>query len=485
MADDLKKQTISGLVWSTVHRGCGILLGFISSIILARLLTPSDYGCIGMLSIFMTVSTTFIDGGFGAALIQKKDPSPQDYSTIFYWNLLFSVFLYCILFIASPAISNFYHTEILCKVLRIQGIVLVINSARIVQLCQLRKKLQFKIIALVEISVSLFSLLLTIFLAWKGAGVWALVGQQISVSILTTILYWVYGVWRPLRTFSWQSFNELFNFGGFILLSNIINSICNNIQGLLIGRFYSPSTMGYYSKAKSTEELSSTFVSQVIEQVAYPVFSKARTDMEYMKKMLQKFTCVLAFITFPIMLLLILLAKPIFIVLYSEKWLMSVPYFQILCISGVAVCLQGINYSAVAALGRSKSLFRWTLVKRGLGLVMLVLGLMIYGIKGLLAGMVVTSWIIYSINAYLSQKYVGYSLRNQFIDLLPILCLSMFSLVVSYLVGLGFSNEFYLTKAIIQFIAFGISYITLAYLFRVTALNSIREIVGIIRNKEK
>lgn len=485
MAQSLKEKTVSGVIWSALQKSGSIMLSFISSIILARLLTPEDYGCIGMLAIFMALSSTFIDGGFGSALIQKKNPTNDDYSTIFYWNLGLSLFLYLILFISAPAIARFYHTDILCNVLRVQGVVLILNAARIVQANQLRKQLKFKKIAVIDISVSAVSLTITILMAWKGFGVWALVTQQIAVSALSTFVYWITSKWHPLLAFSKQSFKELFGFGGFILLSNLINTFCNNIQGLLIGRLYNPSMMGYYSKAKSTEELASTFISQIMDQVTYPVLAEAQNDMDYLIRMIRKFIGVLAYTTFPLMLLLILLAKPIFVLLYSDKWLSSVPYFQILCVAGMAICLQGINYYAVAAIGKSGKLFKGTLIKRGLGLVFIIGGLFITGIKGLLVGMVISSWLIYLINAILVHRYVGYRIVYQIKDLLPIIIVSLLSFIVAYLFPTLFSIDNIYLKGGIQLTAFLSVYILVSYIFRIEALEFSKEIGLSLLHKTK
>ena len=477
MTENLKDKTVTGVVWSAFQKGGSILVGFISSIVLARLLTPEDYGLIGMLAIFIAVSEVFINGGFGSALIQKKRPTDMDYSTFFIWNLTISVFLYGVLFLCAPLIARFYNQEILCSILRIHGLILIINAVSLVQTYQLRKQLNFKKIGTIEVSVSALSLLVCIYFAWKGYGVWALVIQTLLGGTLKTLLFWISSKWRPMPKFSVQSFKELFSFGGFILLSNLINTFCNNIQGLLIGKFYNPTTMGYYSKARSTEELSSNFIAQVIDQVAYPVLAEAQNDNAYMIRMLKKFICVLAYLTFPIMLLLILLAKPVFVVLYSEKWLQSVPYFQILCLAGLAICLQGINYYAVAAVGKSKDMFVWTLVKRALGLCFIVGGLAIWGIKGLLAGMVLTSYMIYFINAGLVSKHIGYTGIHQFKDLLPVILVSGVSFFVAFLAGYFFHLNMYVEGAI-QLVIFAAIYLGLSLLFKLEAFAFSKEVVG-------
>ena len=210
---NLKKKAASSMVWTSIQKFTGMGIGFISGIILARLLTPYDYGCIGMLSIFMVVAESFIDGGFGAALIQKKRPTQEDYSTIFYWNLGMAVVMYAILFFCAPAIARFYKIPLLCSVLRVQGLILFIYAFNIIQKNQLRKTLNFKILSIVTITTSLVSLGITIFLAYKGFGVWALVIQHLLMAAIPALVFWFYLKWRPSLVFSWKSFKELFSFG--------------------------------------------------------------------------------------------------------------------------------------------------------------------------------------------------------------------------------------------------------------------------------
>lgn len=484
MADTLKERTVFGVVWSGLQKFGSVLLAFISTIVLARLLMPEDYGCVGMLAIFLSVAGTFVDGGFGSALIQKKSPTKEDYSTIFYWNLGISLLLYLILFLTAPLIARFYHTPLLCSVLRVQGVVLIINAIRIVQTNQLRKQLRFKKIAVVDLSVNAFSLAVTIWMAWKGYGVWALVAQQLIVSFLTTLIYWATGHWWPLLTFSKQSFKELFKFGGFILLSNLINTFCNNIQGLLIGRLYNSTTMGYYSKARATEQIPSNLISGVIDQVAYPVLSEAQNDKPYLVEILRKFIGVLAYTTAPIMMLLVVLAEPIFLLLYSERWLPSVPYFQILCFAGLFTCLQGVNYFAVAAVGKSGSLFKGTLLKRSIGLVLVIGGLLLFKIKGLLVGMVLTSFTIYLINAILAAKHTGYRLIQQFKDLLPIAVVTAAATLTTLAVSqLGISHMY--AKAGVQLAVFVAIYLGGSLLFKLKALAATKEMAAVLMKKFK
>ena len=480
MAQDLKTKTISGMIWSAVQKFGNMGISFVSNIVLARMLTPEDYGCIGMLAIFIVVSNTFVDGGFGSALIQKKDPTQEDYSTIFWWNIFISSVLYGVLYLSAPFIAEFYHMELLSSILRVQGIVLIINSLNIIQTNQLRKQLKFKRLANVTIIAHIIAAVSAIILAWKGWGVWALVAQQIIASSFISILLWILNKWMPDFSFSKESFKQLFSFGSFILISNLINTFCNNIQGLLIGRFFSPAVMGYYTQAHKLEAIASQSFSSVVDQVSYPVLSKFQNDNNVLKSVLQRLLVSLSFVTFPMMLILILVAEPLILLLYGEQWLNSVPYFQILCVAGIAICLQGILYYAVASKGKSKDLFVWTIIKRSVGLLAMVIGMSLWNVKGLLWGMVFGSWFIMLANSYLVSKHIGYSFLLQIKDLLPLFFVSLISFILTYLLSLLLVWTIYVKAVIVLFI-YLVIYFGLSYFFKINALDFCLEIIKTYR----
>ena len=299
------------MVWTALQKYSTMLIAFISGIILARLLTPYDYGCIGMLSIFMVLAEAFIDCGFGSALIQKKHPSQEDYSTIFFWNLGMAIVMYIILFISAPAISRFYDIPLLCGVLRVQGLVLFIYAFNIVQRNQLRKTMNFKVLSIISITTALISLVITILMAYNGFGVWALVAQNLITAVIPAIVFWFYIKWRPSLAFSWSSFKELFGFGFYMFLTNLLNHFGQQIQGLLIGKVYNADTMGYYSKAHNTEKLASTSISSIMTQVTYPLYAEAQDNKQMLSNMIRRITMTLSYITFPLLFILLLCAKPI------------------------------------------------------------------------------------------------------------------------------------------------------------------------------
>lgn len=439
------------MMWSAVQRFSALFIQFISGIILARLLSPYDYGCIGMLAVFVALSEAFIDGGFGSALIQKKRPTQEDYSTIFWWNVLMAFFVYCILFFAAPFVSKFYGIPLLCNVLRVQGLVLFFYALNIVQRNQLQKHLNFRILSIVSISTSLISLVITVYLAYKGFGVWALVAQNVFSAFIPALVFWFYVKWRPNFSFSVSSFRELFGFGFYMFLAHLLNSFSSQIQGLLIGKLYSPSTMGFYSKAHDTEKLASQSISQVMMQVSFPLYSEAQNDNEILIAMIKRLTSTIAYLSFPLLFILLLTAKPIFVLLYSERWLSSVPYFQVLCIAGLAMCLQSVNLQAIPAIGKSKEMFIWTIVKRMVGLTAIIGGLFFFGMKGLLVGAVFNSWFSYFVNIVLVSKYIGYKWKQQLLDLAPILFASFVSAIISYGISrlLKYNDNLYLSGVII------------------------------------
>lgn len=461
----LKQKAASGMVWTAVQKYSTMGIQFISGIILARLLTPYDYGCIGMLSIFMVLAEAFIDGGFGSALIQKKQPTQEDYSTIFFWNLGMAVVMYAVLFFCAPTIARFYNIPLLSSVLRVQGLILFIYAFNVVQRNQLKKKLNFKILSIVTITTSIIALAVTIVMAYKGFGVWSLVAQGLISAAIPALVFWFYIKWRPIMTFSWKSFKELFSFGFYMFLTHIVNNFAGQIQGLLIGKVYNPSTMGYYSKAVGTERLASQSISSVMTQVTYPLYAQVQDDKEVMQNMIKRLTMTISYVTFPLMLILILIAEPLFLLLYSDRWLSSVPYFQILCIAGLASCLGAVNLQTISAIGKSKTMFVWTLIKRSVGIAFVVLGLLLWGMKGLLCGVVLNNYFYFFVNISLVSKYIGYRWTKQLKDLLPVALVSILAFVISYVIGYVVKGNIYV-NGILMLVAYLVIYLGWSIIFR-------------------
>ena len=323
MSSTLKQQTISGMLWSAIQRFGTMIISFVSNIVLARLLSPDDYGCIGLLAIFIVLAETFVNGGFGAALIQKKNPTQEDYSTVFYWNILVAILLYVVLFFIAPYVAVFYKIPLLSSVLRVQGIILIIHALSIVQLNILRKQLQFKKLSIIQLLSSVISVVVAIILAYSGFGVWTLVFQQLLLAFFVTLILWITTTWKPILCFSINSFKELFGYGSFLLLSDLMNNLCDNIQGLIIGLKFSARDMGFYTQARKLETIPTTSISQVVNLVAFPVYSKLQDNKEQLYLAVQKSSRMMNFLNFPLMILLVVIAEPLIVFLYSDFFIFA------------------------------------------------------------------------------------------------------------------------------------------------------------------
>ena len=302
-------------------------------------------------------------------------------------------------------------------------------------------------------------------MAYKGFGVWALVAQSLVTAFIPALVFWFVIRWRPILHFSKESFHSLFGFGFYMFATNMVNRFSSRLVGLLIGKLYSPATLGYYSKALNVQNMASHSVSSVISQVTYPLYAQVQDNRTRMINMIKRLTMTISFITFPIMFILMLTARPIFVLLYSERWLNSVPYFQVLCLVGLSECLQAVNTQTIAAIGKSKTMFNWSLLKWAFGLSFIIGGLVAFGMKGLLVGVVIFNWFCYSVNIGLVSKYIGYSWKAQLLDILPVAAVSCLAALVSFWVGELLGTGLYV-DGIIKLLVFAIIYVGWALLFK-------------------
>lgn len=481
--ESLKQKAAAGMIWTAIQKYSGMVVGFISSIILARLLLPDDYGAIGMLAIFMSLAEVFIDAGFDSALIQKKEPTQTDYSTVFYFNLVMSGILYLFIYFFAPLIANFYRMPILCKILRIQGLILFIYAFSIIQRNQIRKNLRFKKLAKITITTSIISLIVTVFLAYMGFGVWALVIQHYVAALVPCIFFWLTTEWHPSLEYSWKSFKELFSFGSFMFLNNIFTTFSERITGLLVGRWFNPATMGYFSKASSTTDYATLSISGVVLQTTYPLYAKVQDDKVRMANMVKNISSTLAYLTVPLLSLMILVAKPIFVLLYTERWLPCVPYFRLLCLAGMVICLFAVNNQTISAIGKSKVTFTWTVVKQIISISLQLVGIIVWGMMGLLVGKVLSAWISYFVNITLVSKYIGYKNYQQLKDLFPIFFISALAVVGSYFITLPLELSLYV-DGVVKVIVFVLIYGGWSLVFKPEAFKYSLSILNVLKSKK-
>lgn len=474
----LGAKAATGAIWASIDKFSSMVLQFLVNLILARLLLPSDFGAIGMLTIFISVSQVLIDGGFGSALIQKKNPTQSDYSTIFFWNIFFSTIIYLFIFILSPYIGDFFSMPILSKILRVVGLGIIVNSVLDIQATRLRKNLAFKKLAITNLGSYSLSATIAIISAYNGFGVWSLVIMQLSYGIFSIIVLRIISGWSPSFSFSKESLKGLFYFGGYIMASNILQEICRNIQGIIIGRSFSATQMGYYSQAQKLDTIVSYSIPQVIVQVMYPVYSSVQDDKDKLIDIIKMNLRVIAVLIFPILVVLIILANILIEFLYGNKWVNSVIYFQILCCGGFFVCLQNVNYYAVAAIGKSKPLFIWSFYKWFFLILSIFIG-SLWGMNGIMWGMVCGSINIYVINALLTSKYVGLRFYYQIKCLSPIFLTTIISVSLSYIASLIIHND------VLICMIFGFCYVVICLISKLKALDDLKLIINKITETHK
>lgn len=471
MSDNsLKAKTISAMLWSSIGKFGTMGISFVSNMVLARLLLPEDFGLIGMLTIFIAISEVFILGGFGQALIQKKNSTHTDYSTVFYWNLFASFLFYGILYLSAPAISSFYGMPLLCKVLRIQSITLIINSFAVVQSNQLIKQLKFKALSIRNVSAVIIGTTVAIIMAYKGYGVWSLVVSSIVSSFVGVLLLWGQSSWRPKWEFSMDSFKQLFAFGGLMALSSLVDKIYNELQGLIIGKWYSPADLGYYSQAHKLEQVPVQALSQIVSQVSFPVFSSLQDNKERLLYGVRKNLIAVTYLNFPMSILLMVVGAPLIRLAYGPNWDVAIPYFQILCFAGMMFTTNTMNNQVIKALGKSNIYFYAQLAKRTIGILLMIIGATI-GIWGLLGAVALNSYVFYFISASINKRLLGYGVFNQLRDIGGNFLVAAFVGIGVYLFGRLIPMNQYV-MLVLQILIYSGLYILLSKLFNLDGLNT-------------
>lgn len=431
MDKSLEQKAAKSTVWASIDRFSVLGITFVVNMIMARILSVDDYGLVGMITIFTSVSSVLVDGGFGNALIQKKEPTQTDYSTVFLWNLGLAVVLYMLIYLAAPLIALFFNEPQLLGITRLLAIIIVLNSLIVTQVSRMRKLLEFKNLAVVNVTSAIVSGAAGVGLAKAGAGVYALVWMQVIMCGMQLIIISIAGGWRPSLEFSTSTFKKMFSYGGYLLAANVLQIFCNNFQNVIIGKKFSVGQLGLYSLAQKIDQITSFQLSQVLMQVMFPIYSQLQDEEERLREVLAMNMRVIAFVMFPLLTMLILLAEPVLGLLFSYKWVAAAPYLQILSIGGFFVTLQNLNFYAVAAKGKSRALFYWSFYKWGMLLLLMLAGSQ-FGIFGLLGGLVLSNVNIFMVNAALASRHVGFRLRTQARILSPLFAAALFTGALSF-----------------------------------------------------
>jgi len=415
MPSTLQQKAVKGVSWNLAERFGNQGMRFVLAIFLARLLTPEDFGLIGMITVFFAVAEVFVQSGFGQAYIQKKEVNNADADTVFYSNLFISILVYGLLWLAAPAIAAFYEQPVLIELTRVMGLVVIINAFNVIQIAQVTRAVDFKRKTKVTLLATLASGIAGISAAYMGFGVWSLVIQQMGNRFLTTCGLWVTSQWKPGLQFSIQSFQGLFAFGGWVLGASIIRTIFDNIYILTIGKFFPVAELGFYTKAKQFQNLSSQQLAGAVGSVAFPVLSKFQADKCQLRNMASKFlTHTLAF-TAPLLVIMMVVAKPFVLILLTEKWAPMIPFLQLLCIAGILYPIHQVNVQLLQAQGKSNLNFRLTVFKNSMRIINIAL-MYRYGVIFIIIGEVVVSFLALAVNTYYTKRMLDYGFMDQLRD---------------------------------------------------------------------
>jgi teichuronic acid exporter len=474
VSESLRSKTLHALSWSFLEsigvRGVQFVIG----IILARLLFPKDFGLIGMLMIFMAVAESLIDSGFQAALIQKREATSTDTCSIFYFNIIIGIAAAALLCAVAPWIAAFYNQPILTPLTRALSLTIVINSFGSIQNTILMREIDFKTLSKASLITGVLSGIVGISMAATGFGVWSLVAQQISRAFLWTVFMWLFNAWRPALIFSLKSLREMFGFGSRILVSGLINRIFDNIYLLVIGKLFSATDLGFFTRAKVMQELPSQTLSWIVGRVTFPIFSTIQNDQTRLKRGMRKALTFLVLVNFPMMIGLAVIARPLVLVLLTEKWAECIPYLQLLCLVGLFSPVILINSNLLFALGRSKIHLRVEIIKK----VLIVMNIAItwrWGISAMIYGMIVTSVMFFYLNSYYTGVLIGYAIRDQLRDLFPSLITAVLMGMAVYVVGLmPFPNLWFML--LVQISIGTVMYVCLCRLFRLWAFMEIWQV---------
>lgn len=479
MSNSLKQKTVKGILWSSLERFSVQGIQFVVMIIMARMLTPNDYGLVGMLAVFIAVSQSLVDSGFSQALIRKQNRTETDNSTVFYFNVAVGFILYGLLFAAAPLIADFYNEPQLTAITRIIGLSVLFNSFVVVQRALLTIKIDFKTQAKAALTAAIISGILGIWMAASGYGVWSIVAQQLANLGINTLLLWILSHWRPSLIYSWKSFHNLFGFGSKLMISGLLGTIYHNIYLIIIGRVFSAADLGYYTRAHQFTDFPSSNVSSIIQRVTYPILCSIQNEDERLSDVYRRFLRLSAFIVFPLMMGLAAVAEPLVLALLKEQWLFAATLISIICFSMMWYPIHSINLNLLQVKGRSDLFLKLEIYKKIVGIIILCITIPM-GLIAMCVGSFFSSMIALIINTYYTGKLINVGFLRQMHDLFPTLGLSFsmggFVYLVIHLMSLNPLAE----------LSFGICigiiyYILLSILFKFSEFN---ELLDLLKRKK-
>ncbi|MBR0365436.1 MAG: lipopolysaccharide biosynthesis protein [Clostridia bacterium] len=431
MANNTKTKVVSGFFWRFAERVGAQLVAFVVSVVLARLLEPSMYGTIALITVFTTILQTFVDSGLGTALIQKKDADDLDFSTVFYTNIVFCSVLYLLMFFGAPFIAKFYKDDTLTPLVRVLSLTIVISGVKGVQQAYVSKKMIFKRFFFATLGGTLTAAAIGIWMAYHGYGVWALVAQQLINLTIDTIILWITVKWRPKKMFSFKRLKGLYSFGWKMLVSALLEKVYNDVRQLIIGRMYSPADLAYYNRAKQFPTLVVNNINTSIDSVLLPAMASAQDSREHVKSMTRRAIMTSTCIMSPLMIGLAFMSTPVIRLILTEKWLPCVPFMVIFCITYMFRPVHTANLNAIKALGRSDIFLTLEIIKRVVGVAVL-LATMWFGVMAMAYSLLFVTVSSQIINSWPNKKLLNYSYLEQLKDILPGMALAAFMGVCIY-----------------------------------------------------
>lgn len=430
----VKNSILKNFIWRFAERCGAQLVTFIVSIVLARILAPEDYGTIALVTVFTTILQVFVDSGLGTALIQKKDADDLDFSSVFYFNFVVCLILYLGMFIAAPFIAKFYNDVSLTPVVRVISLTIVMSGIKGIQQAYVSKHMMFKRFFFSTIGGTIFSAFFGIALAYAGFGVWALVAQQLSNTVIDTLILWLTVKWRPKLMFSWTRLKGLLKFGWKLLVSALLDTCYNNLRNLIIGKMYSSSDLAFYNQGDKFPKVIVTNINTSIDSVLLPTMSSAQDDRERVKNMTRRAIKTSTYVMAPLMMGMAFCAELIVHLVLTDKWLPCVPYLRIFCITYMFWPIHTANLNSINAMGRSDWFLKLEIIKKAMGMTIL-LSTMWFGVMAMAYSLLVSNVLSQIINSWPNRKLLNYSYLDQVKDFAPGILLAVFMGVCVYFIG--------------------------------------------------
>lgn len=470
----LKAMATKGIIWSAIDKFAVQVMQFVVSIILARLLMPEDFGLIGMLAIFIALSQVFIESGLGVGLIQRQERTDIDFSTLFVFNMGVSVFFYGVLFFLAPFISTFFGQPQLTDLTRIVGLSLFINGLAVVQRTKLTIAIDFKSIAKSNVLGVFIGGFCGVIAATHGFGVWSLVLQNLIGLLASTLSLWFFSHWRPSIAFSKKSFNSLFDYGSKLLLAGLYAQTLNNVYNVFLGKFYAPASLGFYTRTKNFADISSGIIVSVIQQATFPILTLVQDDTEKLISIYRKLIRMSAFFIFPIMTIIALLAKPIVVLLLTEKWVAIIPLLQWMVFARIFYPMSALNLNLLNVIGRSDLFLKVDLSKLPITILAMIITLPL-GVKAMIIGHVVTTTVFFFINSYLTGTFFDYGPIKQLKDMFSFFVATIGMAIVVICISYFIDN---LVLQLFTGVLIGlISYLFICWLLKLQELNEVWELI--------